>query len=109
MKFARNKHICKRCGQATTSPMPNIINIGKYTTVVTGFYLIEAALHLCGECNSELRQFLKPKYKLTEENIVDYANAFGNESGKDLLLLAGPDGYVGDYNSMMKELEDRVV
>lgn len=32
-------------------------------------------------------------------DILGYANEFGWEAAADLLLLAGPDGYCGSYES----------
>ena len=41
---------------------------------------------------------------LTTSDILEYARVQGNRAAADLLLLAGPDGYNDNYNSMMEYL-----
>lgn len=105
MSFVKNKQICKRCGKCASEPLPTIIHVGEYNTLAPNMYGMKTALHLCKECSDALNDFLKPQYIITKENIIEYQRTFGKESAKDLLILAGPDGYEDDYDSMMKDLE----
>lgn len=41
---------------------------------------------------------------MTSNDILEYKDTYGARAA-DLLLLHGPDGFDGDYDSLMTELE----
>ena len=41
---------------------------------------------------------------LNREDILEHAKRFGAADAADLLLIAGPDGFDGDFDEMMEEL-----
>lgn len=43
---------------------------------------------------------------MTHNDIVEYKHTYGARAAADLLLLHGPDGFDGDYDSLMTELEN---
>lgn len=49
--------------------------------------------------------------KLSRIDVLEYALFFGPQGGADLLLLAGPGGFDGDYDEYLRleELLDRAI
>lgn len=42
---------------------------------------------------------------MTSNDILEYKDTYGARATADLLLLHGSDGFDGDYDSLMTELE----
>lgn len=48
-------------------------------------------------------------FRFTRLDIITYRLEHGAEAARNLLLLAGPDHYAGDYNETMATLEAAII